>query len=199
MAGFELNVAQRMDLGKGSTRRLRRLEGRVPAVVYGGSGKDPESVALSANELRKALENEAFYSHVLTLKHESGNAETVILKDLQRHPARGDVMHADFLRVDPETPVLVGVPLHFINRESCIGVRQEGGSITIKVKRVTVRCLPERLPEYIEVDMADVHVKQSVRLSGLALPDGIEIPQLRRGRAYDTQVAAVNAARGGSK
>lgn len=193
---FELQIAERADRGKAATRRLRRQQNLVPAVIY-GAGQEVSAIALMQKDLRKALEQEAFYSHLLTLKYADGREEKVILRDLQRHPARDQVLHADFLRVSDSTPISVGVPLHFINTENCIGVRQGGGNLARKASRVRIRCLPSKLPEYIEVDMTDIAVKQSVWLSDLKLPEGVEIPQLRKGRSYDLQVAAVNPPRGG--
>ena len=194
---FELQIDERSDLGKGAIRRIRREQDLVPAVIYGGKGK-PRSVTVQHKDLRKLLENEASFSRVLALKDQDGGEEQVILQALQRHPARDLVLHADFLRVAQTSPISVPIPLHFVNVENCIGVRQGGGTVTRKASRVRIRCLSAKLPEYIEVDMAHVDVRQSVRLSDLHLPDGVEIPQLRKGSAYNIQVAAVNPPRGGT-
>lgn len=194
-AKLALQVAERTERGKGATRRLRRERDLVPAVIY-GAGAETRSVSILQKDFRKLLEDETSWSRLLTLKSGDGGEERVILQDLQRHPARGLVLHADFLRVTETTPISVRVPLHFINAETCIGVRQEGGNISRKVSRVRIRCLPAALPEYIEVDLAEVHVKQSVRLSDLTLPEGVEIPQLKKSGSHNLQVAAVNPPRG---
>jgi large subunit ribosomal protein L25 len=123
---FELSAELREDKGKGASRRLRRLADQIPAIIYGGN-KDPQPLTLIRKDLEKALENEAFYSHVLTISV-GGDAQKAILKDLQRHPAKDSVMHADFLRVDDKTVVKVNIPIHFLNEESCVGVKMEGGS-----------------------------------------------------------------------
>ena len=117
---FEITAGLREDKGKGASRRLRRLADQIPAIIYGGD-KDPQPLTLVRKDLEKALENEAFYSQVLTINVGS-DAEKAILKDLQRHPAKDRVMHADFLRIDEKVAIKVHVPLHFVNEETCVGV-----------------------------------------------------------------------------
>ena len=117
---FELNAEVREDMGKGSSRRLRRLADQVPAIIY-GAGKDAKPLTMVRKDLEKALENEAFYSQVLTIKV-AGSTEKAILKDLQRHPAKNRVMHADFLRVDDKVAIKVHVPIHFLNEEASAGM-----------------------------------------------------------------------------
>ena len=128
MVDFILNAQVRSDLGKGASRRLRRNAGLVPAVVYGGD-KEPQSVTLELREIAKLLENEAAFSHVIAL-NVGGAKETVLIKALQRHPAKGFVMHADFLRVVADHKLTAHVPLHFINEEVAVGVKQSGGEIS---------------------------------------------------------------------
>ena len=118
---FVVNAEVRTDKGKGASRRLRRLENLVPAIIYGGD-KEPVSLTLKHNEIIKSLESEAFYSHILTINI-AGKEESAILKDLQRHPARNEIMHADFLRVSKNQPINVHVPLHFTNEEACVVLR----------------------------------------------------------------------------
>src|SRR5690554_6741587 len=125
MVDFTLNANARDDLGKGASRRLRRNADLVPAIVYGGN-KEPQSISIVARELNKALENEAFYSSIIGLSID-GKKEEVLLKALQRHPAKPRVMHADFQRIVAGQKVTVQVPLHFLNEETCVGVKQEGG------------------------------------------------------------------------
>ena len=136
MVDFSLNANARNDLGKGASRRLRRNADLVPAIVYGGD-KAPQNIALEARELKKALENEAFYSHVIKLSID-GKKEDVLLKALQRHPAKPVIMHADFLRVVAGHEVTVHVPLHFINEDSCVGVKKSGGVISHTMTEVEV-------------------------------------------------------------
>ena len=193
MVDFSLNANARNDLGKGASRRLRRNADLVPAIVYGGD-KAPQNIALEARELKKALENEAFYSHVIKLSID-GKKEDVLLKALQRHPAKPVIMHADFLRVVAGHEVTVHVPLHFTNEDSCVGVKKSGGVISHTMTEVEVNCLPKDLPEFIEVDMAGVDLNQIVHLSDLKLPKGVSIPFLAQGPDHDLPVANVHAAR----
>ena len=193
MTDFTLNAQVRSDLGEGASRRLRRNADLVPAIVYGGD-KAPQNIALEARELKKALENEAFYSHVIKLSID-GKKEDVLLKALQRHPAKPVIMHADFLRVVAGHEVTVHVPLHFINEDSCVGVKKSGGVISHTMTEVEVNCLPKDLPEFIEVDMAGVDLNQIVHLSDLKLPKGVSIPFLAQGPDHDLPVANVHAAR----
>ena len=192
---FVLNAVVRGDVGKGASRRLRNDE-LVPAIVYGGT-QQPRNVSLSHRELVKALENEAFFSHLITLKLADG-AEEVILKDLQRHPARPRILHADFQRVSRDRKLHVHIPLHFINQEKCHGVKNQGGIIQHNANEVYVTCLPQDLPEYIEVDMTAYHVGQAVHLSDLELPAGVESVELSHGPEHDIPVATVLAPKGGA-
>ena len=191
---FELNAEVREDLGKGASRRLRRLADQVPAIVY-GAGKDAQPLTMVRKDFEKALENEAFYSQVITLKI-AGNTEKAILKDLQRHPAKNRVMHADFLRIDEKVAIKVHVPLHFINEETCVGVKMEGGIIQHQVTDIEVQCLPADIPSYLEVDMLEVPIGQIVHLSDIALPDGVTSVALALGDDHDLAVASVIAPRG---
>ena len=193
MNDFTLNAQVRSDLGKGASRRLRRNDALVPAIVYGGN-KEPQSISIAARELNKALENEAFYSHVIKLSVD-GKKEDVLLKALQRHPAKPMVMHADFLRVVAGHEVTVHVPLHFLNEDTCVGVKKSGGVISHTMTDVEVNCLPKDLPEFIEVDMAEVDLGDIVHLSSLKLPKGVSIPALAQGADHDLPVANVHAAR----
>jgi large subunit ribosomal protein L25 len=191
---FEINAEVREDMGKGSSRRLRRLADHVPAIIYGGD-KDPQPLTLIRKDLEKSLENEAFYSHVLTIKIGKGK-EKAILKDLQRHPARNSVMHADFLRVDDKTMVKVHVPIHFLNEDTCHGVKVEGGMIQHQATDVEVQCLPGDIPEYLEVDMLNVETGQIVHLSEITLPEGVTSMALALGEDHDLAIASVNAPKG---
>ena len=194
---YTLQAKARTDLGKGASRRLRRLASEVPAVIYGGD-KQPQSISVVLKDLSKALEDEGFYSHVITLDVD-GTKESVVLKALQRHPAKSYALHADFLRIDATHAITMRVPLHFTHEDKCVGVRQGGGTIQHAASDVEVRCLAKDLPEFIEVDMTDVQVGQIVHLSNLKLPAGVESVQLSHGADHDQGVVSVLAPRGGAE
>ena len=187
---FTLQAKGREDTGKGASRRLRRLAGEIPAIVYGGK-KAATQISLSQKDVTKALENEAFYSHIISLDVD-GKSEDVIIKDLQRHPAKAYVMHMDFFRVSKTTKLQTRAPLHFINEEACVGVKLGGGLIAHSMTDLEISCLPKDLPEYIEVDMADIEIGQTVHLSDIKLPKGVESVALSHGDDHDLPVAAVN-------
>ncbi|MCV6626666.1 MAG: 50S ribosomal protein L25/general stress protein Ctc [Cellvibrionaceae bacterium] len=187
---FKLNALPRDVSGKGASRRLRRLENKVPAIVYGGK-KKPAQITVAHNELIKHLENEAFYSHIIELDID-GKSENVILKDLQRHPAKALIIHADFLRVSKTKKFKTTVPLHFINEDSCEAVKLQGGTISHKMTELEITCLPADLPEFIEVDFANVELGAVIHISDLKLPKGVESVALSHGDDHDLPVAAVN-------
>ena len=192
---FTLTAEARTDVGKGASRRLRRLGDRIPAIIYGDE-KAPENISLLHKDLIKQLENEAFYSHIITITTD-GNSQEVILKDLQRHPAKAKILHADFLRVSRTKKLQTKVPLHFLNEVSCVGVKQQGGSISHNMTELEISCLPQDLPEYIEVDLAEVEAGQIVHISSLNLPNGVESVALAHGSDYDLPVVTVNKPRAG--
>lgn len=186
---FKLDASVRDVQGKGASRRLRREAGLVPAIIYGGS-KKPENISIEYKELIKHLENEAFYSHVISLSVD-GKAQDVILKDLQRHPAKTVIYHADFLRVSKTKKLRMNVPLHFINEETSKGVKLEGGIVTRNMTELEVSCLASDLPEYIEVDMAEVGLGQIVHISDITMPKGVESIALSHGSDHDLAVATI--------
>ena len=192
---FEIQAEVREDMGKGASRRLRRLANLVPAIIYGGD-KDPQPLSLIRKDFERALENEAFYSHVLSIKV-GKTKEKAILKDLQRHPAKDSVMHADFLRVDDKVAIKVHVPIHFMNEETSIGVKVQGGIVQHQTTDIEIVCLPGDIPEYIEVDMAEVETGQIVHLSEVALPKGVTSVALALGEDHDLAIASINAPKGG--
>lgn len=181
-------VAESRDLSGKSAARASRRAGNVPAVVYGRE-LSPQSIVLNHNEVVKHLSHEAVYSHVLDLSVD-GKTEKVVLKGLQRHPAKAQVMHMDFMRIDETQALKVHVPLHFINQEVCVGVKA-GGVVTHAMVDVEVSCLPANLPEFIEVDLVAVEIGGSVHLTDLVLPEGVEIPVLAQGEDHDHPVAQV--------
>ncbi len=194
---FIIEAELRGEQGKGASRRLRRLEGKVPAILY-GEDKDPVNLSVIAKDLAHSLENEAFFSHVLTVKYD-GQEQAAILKDLQRHPAKGYVVHADFLRISKNTELHVNVPLHFINEEACKGVKLGGGKIQHQLTDVEVSCLPKDLPEYIEVDMTAVELDAIVHLSDLVLPKGVTLVALTHGEDHNLPVASVHKLKGATE
>jgi len=168
---FEVNATARTVEGKGASRRLRRT-GMLPGIVYGGH-KDPTMISLNHNELLQHLDHEAFYSHILDLNLD-GNVEKVVLKDLQRHPAKPFVLHADFQRVTAEEKIRMHVPLHFTNEATCPGVKK-GGVVNHSITEVEITCLPKDLPEFIEVDMSGLELGSTVHVEELSIPAGIEL------------------------
>ena len=192
---FELDVSVRTDTGKGASRRLRRMHNAVPAVLY-GANKEPVPLTIDHDAILHATENEAFFSHIITLNI-GKKKELAVIKDLQRHPARPVIMHADFLRVSEGHAIQIRVPLHFINEEKCVGVKTGGGRIIKSMTEIDVTCLPKDLPEYIEVDMLDVDLGQTVHLSDISLPEGVTSVALSHGKESDHSVATVQQQRGG--
>lgn len=186
-------VAENRDLSGKSAARAVRRNGQVPGVVYGGEAA-PQSVVLEHNDVVKHLEHEAVYSHVLDLKID-GKTEKAVLKGVQRHPARAQILHLDFMRVDLTHALKVHVPLHFINEAVCPGVKM-GGVVTHSMVDVEVSCLPAVLPEFIEVDLSAVELGTSVHLSDLVLPEGVEVLALVQGADHDHTVAQVMKTRG---
>ena len=185
---FELAAETSKDQGKGASRRLRRLAERVPGIMY-GANKNPTPIHVGLKELSKALENEAFYSHILTIVLD-GKAEKAILRDLQRHPVRKVPTHVDLQRIDENQKITMRVPLHFINEDICNGVKEQGGEIHHDLSDVEVNCLPRHLPEFLTVDMAAVNIGNHVHLSDIKLPEGVTLVQLAHG--HDLAVANVH-------
>jgi len=191
---FELNCTVRSDLGKGASRRLRRLNNSIPAVLYGGE-KDAVSLTIAHKDIAKATANEAFFSHIITLNVGS-KKEKAVIKALQRHPAKPFILHADFLRVSDKQAITVKVPIHFLNEEKCIGVKHSGGNILKTLNEIEVSCLPKDLPEYIEVDMLEIDLGESVHLSDITLPENVSSVALSHGEGSDLSVAIVQAPKG---
>ncbi len=187
---FTLNAKGREDAGKGASRRLRRLAGEIPAIVYGDK-KEPAQISLAHKDVTKALENEGYFSQVISLDID-GNAEDVVIKDIQRHPAKALVLHMDFLRVSKTTKLTTRIPLHFINEDVCVGVKMGGGLIAHSMTELEIQCLPKDLPEYLDVDMAEVEIGQTVHISDIKLPEGVESVALSHGEDHDLPIATVN-------
>jgi len=187
---FEIEALSRSDVGKGASRRLRRAN-RVPGIVY-GAHQDPVMISVAHNEMLVHLEHEAFYSHVLTLKID-GKAEQVILKDLQRHPAKPFIIHVDFQRVSAKEKIKTHVPLHFINEETAPGAKA-GGVISHHFTDLEVACLPGNLPEFIEVDLGELEIGGHILMSAINLPEGVELAALAADDADDKPVVSIHGA-----
>ena len=194
MSDYRLSAQSREEAGKGSSRRLRRLEGLVPAIVYGGKN-EPKSIQLAHKDLKRALEEESFYSSIITLEID-GKEEPVILKALQRHPAKPVVLHADFQRASAGTVLKVNVPVHFLNEAACKGVKMQGGVIHHDAVEIEVSCSPKDLPEFIEVDLAEVELDQVIHLSDLKAPKGVTFVALAHDS--DLPVVSIHKAKGAS-
>jgi len=197
MMNFELNALPRTETGKGNNRRLRST-GRIPAVVY-GAGKEPQMLTVNHNEVIRNLENEAFYSHILTLNVD-GKIERVVLKDLDRHPAKPYIQHLDLMRVDESEKLRMHVPLHFINADIAPGVKTSGGTVAHVAVEVEIACLPKDLPEFIVVDLSSLELNHSIHLSELQLPEGVSIVALSHGggEERDQAVVSITKSRAGS-
>ncbi|MEJ2620351.1 MAG: 50S ribosomal protein L25/general stress protein Ctc [Candidatus Thiodiazotropha sp.] len=170
-ANFEVNAELRSDTGKGASRRLRRA-GMVPGIVY-GAHQDPTSITVPHNEIVHSLENEGFYSNLLKLRI-GGKSETVVLKDLQRHPAKPFILHVDFQRVQADEKIRLHVPLHFINEATCPGIKS-GGQASHVMTDMEISCLPKDLPEFIKIDLGSLELGAILHASEIALPEGVEL------------------------
>ncbi|MFI4954647.1 MAG: 50S ribosomal protein L25/general stress protein Ctc [Gammaproteobacteria bacterium] len=190
---FELRAQTRTVRGKGASRRLRREE-QVPAVLYGAE-KPAQSLTLAHGEVLKALQHEAFYSHILTL-HIDGTPQQAVLKALQRHPYKPKIMHLDFLRVDSSHTIIMHVPLHFTGEDKAPGVKVDKGLLTKNVVDVEVRCLPAQLPEFINVDISELRLGQAIHLTELKLPAGVELAHKPEDAVHDSVVVSIHAVRG---
>lgn len=181
----KIAAAVRGDEGKGASRRLRRA-GQIPAIVYGGHA-DPKSIQLEHEKTWLASQNEWFYSSILTLDVD-GKTEQVLLRDMQRHPYKQIIMHLDFQRVSANEAIRVAVQLHFVNEEKSPAGKAADVAVTHELTEVTISCLPKDLPEFIEVDLADLKVGDTIHLSEIKLPEGVEVPELKLGADHDVAV-----------
>ncbi|MDC2972971.1 50S ribosomal protein L25/general stress protein Ctc [Gammaproteobacteria bacterium] len=184
-----LNADLRERTGTNKAREIRNVDGMVPAIVYGDE-KETLNIKLKLNELTKASENELFYTQVLLIKTE-GKEEKVVLKELQRDPAKGKFLHADFQRVSSKTKLKVIIPINFVNEEECAGVKVDGGVVAKAIREIEIMCLAGNIPESIDVDIENLNLGDSIRLTEISLPEGSEIPGLTD--ETDQMVVSVNA------
>ena len=186
---LELNATLREDQGKGASRRLRHAK-QLPAIVYGGD-EDPVSISLMQKDVQHKLPDESFYSQVLSLNIEGKN-EDVLIRDIQHHPYKMEVMHMDFIRVDAKKVVHVHSQLHFTGEDVSPGVKTEDGVISHVLIEVELECLPKNIPEFIEVDLSEMHVGDVIHLSDLKMPEGVEVLALKHGEDNDSVVASMH-------
>lgn len=188
---FQLNAVNRSveQQGKGASRRLRK-QNLVPAIIYGGN-EEPTAIAVKYNELIKALENEAFFSHILTINVD-GDEHQAVIKDLQRHPAKGVPLHADFMRIVKGQKIHMNVPVHFEGKEDAPGTK-EGGILSTLVTDVEIICLPSRLPESLVVDVSKMQIGDTYHLSDIVLPEGVVIYELEQEDGTDRTIVNMQA------
>ena len=182
----------RTDTGKGSSRRLRRA-GKVPAIIY-GAGREPRALTFDHNELFKAADHESFFSSILTVKV-GDKVRSAILKDIQVHPAKRQILHIDLQRVVDDEKIRMEVPLHYINEEICVGVKTGGGSVQKILSEVEITCFPKDLPEYIEVDIANLELDKLLHLSDIKLPPNVELIELIAEPPRDEAIVSVHVIR----
>jgi large subunit ribosomal protein L25 len=188
---LEIVAEARAEQGRAKSRKLRRL-GRVPAIIYGG-GKEPASITLDGNSLNLQMENESFYTSILNLKLGGGEAQPVVVKEVQRHPARSVVMHLDFQRIVADQEITMTIPLHFVGEADAPGVKEQGGVVEHSMTELEITCLPANLPAFIEVSVAHLALNEIVHLSEIKYPEGVRSTQLAHG--HDLPVAAVHPPR----
>jgi large subunit ribosomal protein L25 len=191
---FVIEASSRADLGKGASRRLRRLNDAIPAIIYGGD-KAPANISLDHGKLLHSVENEAFFTSILTMNVD-GVAESVIVKDLQRHPSKPRILHADFQRVSADHALHVKVPLHFLNEATAVGVKTGGGKVMHLMTELEITCLPKDLPEFIEVDVKALNVGDSLHIADLKLPAGVTSVALSHGESGNLAVVSVSVIKG---
>lgn len=187
-----LNATARNEEGKGASRRLRNL-GLVPAVVYGGEAA-PVSISFKNNEVAKAVENTAFLTSVVKIAVD-GAEQDVLVKSLQRHPASGEVMHVDLLRVEADKKIVTRIPLEFVNAANAVGVKAQGGRLQVEAKLAEVRCLPKDLPASLTVDVLNGQLGEIFHLSDAQLPEGVELVALLKGEDHNQPIARIGKAK----
>ena len=187
-----LNAENRVVEEKSSSRQLRSA-GSVPAVIYGGK-EEPLKITILEKDIARASEVPGFATQILNISI-SGKNQNVIVKEIQRHPATQRVLHADLMRVDPDTKISISVPVRFINEDSCVGVKMHGGVVSHLINDIDITCLASNLPEYLEVDVENLDIGDSIFLSALNLPEGVEIPALALGEDRDQAVVSVSEAK----
>ena len=186
---YDLIADIREDAGKGASRRLRR-EGKVPAIIY-GAGRPARALTFDHNRVVQQLENEKFYSSVLNIKVGDKN-QSAIVKDIQRHPAKRQIMHMDFQRIVEDQAIRMNVPIHLVGADVAVGVKQGGGTVSQMRNDVEVVCLPKHLPEYLDLDISELELDGLMYLHDIKLPEGVEIPELAQETEQDQPVVSIH-------
>ncbi|MDP6435610.1 MAG: 50S ribosomal protein L25/general stress protein Ctc [Gammaproteobacteria bacterium] len=189
---LDLVAEFREDTGKGSSRRLRHA-GRVPAIIY-GAGREPRTLTFDHNALLRATENESFFSSVLNVQV-GPNVRKAILKDIQVHPSKRQILHLDLQRIVEDEKIKMTVPIHYINEETAAGVKEGGGSVSKMRTEVEVSCFPANLPEYLEVDVESLELDEMLHLSDIKLPEGVELTDLIADPPRDEAIVSVHVLR----
>lgn len=187
---FEISAEARDGKGRADSRKLRLL-GRVPAVVYGG-GQEPAAITLERNSLGLQMELESFYTSILNLRL-GKKTQPVVVKEVQRHPAKSTIMHLDFQRVVEDEEITLNVPIHFVGEAIAVGVKEQGGVIEHIITDVEISCLPAKLPEFLEIDVSALELNDILHLSDIKYPEGVESTQLAHG--HDAPVVAIHPPR----
>ena len=186
---FDLIADIREDQGKGASRRLRH-QGKVPAIIY-GAGRPPRALVFDHNRVLLKLENESFYSSILNIKV-GEKSQAAILKDVQRHPARPQVMHMDFQRIVEDEEIKMLVPIHFDGEDVAPGVKDGGGKVSHLITELEIVCLPKHLPEYLEIDVSELELDAMLKMSDIKLPEGVSVPALAQGEEADRPVVSIH-------
>jgi large subunit ribosomal protein L25 len=176
---FVIGAEFRDTQGKGASRRLR-IQGKVPAILYGG-GQNPRALVLDQQKLLTMIDNEKFYSSIVQLKVANETQEAIV-KDVQMHPAKNLVVHLDMQRVLENEKLRIRLPIHFRNASVSPGVKVQGGIVSHLMNDVEVVCLPKDLPEFLEVDMLDMSLNDIKYLADVKVPEGVVLPGLAQGR-----------------
>jgi len=192
MSEHTIKASARNDEGKGASRRLRHAA-QIPAVIYGGHA-DPKSIQLEHEKTWLASQNEWFYASIIDLDLD-GKIEKVLLRDMQRHPYRQQIMHLDFQRVSANEAIRISVPLHFLNQDTSPAGKAADVVVTHEVNEVSISCLPKDLPEHLEIDLANLELGATLHLSDIKLPSGVEIPELKLGKEHDIAVVVARQGR----
>jgi len=195
MSSFSFDAELRTDKGKGASRRLRHAN-KVPGIIYGGTA-EPQSVAIESRLIARAEQEESFYSTIINLNVD-GAAVEVVLKAVQRHPSKNDIMHLDFMRVQDDHKIVKSVPLHFVN-EKGNSILKAGGILTRLATQIEISCLPKDLPTAIDVDVASLDAVKTLHIADLTLPEGVSSVDLARGAEHDQALARIQMPRGAKK
>ena len=187
-----LAASERESEGKSANRNLRR-SGYIPGVLYGGKD-EPKKISIMEKDIVKATEIAGFATQILQISMDGKDVD-VVVKEIQRHPATSRVIHADFMRVDPDSKITLVVPIRTLNDESCIGVKISGGQVNHLINDIEISCLASNLPEQLEIDVQEMDIGDTISLSEIKLPDGVEITILQQDEDRDQAVVSVTETR----